>query len=86
MDLLWTCEFCQTENDITLSPQELPTSETLDYMLEPPKAASTLAAETNIIFGIGIFASNGAWLTSMERYQWLYVPDAGSDRQAELQG
>lgn len=30
---LWKCEFCDTENEVNLEAEEIPTSDTMDYML-----------------------------------------------------
>lgn len=49
----WTCEFCNHENEIVaLDSEEIPKSDTCDYVLEPATSAST--AENVIIFCIDI--------------------------------
>jgi hypothetical protein len=30
---IWTCEFCGHSNEVSLEPEEIPTTETIDYIL-----------------------------------------------------
>ena len=40
-DLLWMCEFCGTRNVVSLDIEEVPASESVDYVLEAAPAADT---------------------------------------------
>lgn len=47
---VWKCEFCGVENAVDLDDEELPTSETVDYILKPAPAVVSSDAESNVIF------------------------------------
>eukprot|EP01132_Coremiostelium_polycephalum_P003644 gene3644-4538_t len=36
----WICEFCNTENEVQLVPEEIPSSNVIDYILEPAPITS----------------------------------------------
>ncbi len=53
----WICEFCGQINAMDLSPEEMPKSSTVDYLVTPPKLESK--EDSNIIFCIDISGSMG---------------------------
>jgi len=44
---LWQCEFCNTKNNVMIDKEEIPTVDTIDYMLDPPKLSET--SDQNIV-------------------------------------
>jgi len=54
---IWQCEFCDHVNIIHLEKEEIPTKDTCDYMLEPPKEKTKLTTSTTIVFCIDISGS-----------------------------
>jgi hypothetical protein len=47
---VWACDFCGVENVVDLEDEELPTADTVDYILKPAPRVVTSAAESNVIF------------------------------------
>eukprot|EP00296_Roombia_truncata_P000036 JP435694.1.p1 GENE.JP435694.1~~JP435694.1.p1 ORF type:complete len:634 (-),score=149.18 JP435694.1:71-1906(-) len=46
----WTCEFCSTANKVYIEPEEMPQSQTVDYILESALGAATENSTGNVIF------------------------------------
>eukprot|EP01129_Flabellula_baltica_P011097 TRINITY_DN4786_c0_g1_i2.p1 TRINITY_DN4786_c0_g1~~TRINITY_DN4786_c0_g1_i2.p1 ORF type:complete len:618 (+),score=146.75 TRINITY_DN4786_c0_g1_i2:353-2206(+) len=46
---LWVCEFCGRENDLFLEEEEIPTEDTIDFMLEPPTVVSQEVQDESIV-------------------------------------
>lgn len=59
-DLLWKCEFCNTRNIVSLDEEELPTTGTLDYVLEAAPASAAVEASADdsiVVFAIDVSGS-----------------------------
>lgn len=54
---IWTCEFCNTENEVFLVPEEIPVQECVDYIIKPAPAVVAQSDETRIIFVVDISGS-----------------------------
>jgi len=54
---IWKCEFCDQINLVDLEQEEIPSSDTIDYVLEPPKQVDEDDDSSNIIFCIDISGS-----------------------------
>lgn len=52
---VWACEFCNFHNVVALDEEEMPKVDSIDYMIEPPPAGSSV--EQNIVFCIDISGS-----------------------------
>ena len=39
---VWTCEFCNTENEVNLEPEEIPTTQQMNYVLEAAPAQQVI--------------------------------------------
>jgi len=56
----WKCNFCSTINTIQVTPEELPKTDIVDYVLQaPPPSAAGSAENTSLIFCIDISGSMG---------------------------
>eukprot|EP00038_Savillea_parva_P007332 m.169362 g.169362 ORF g.169362 m.169362 type:complete len:769 (+) comp13092_c0_seq1:110-2416(+) len=47
---VWTCEFCGTDNPVDLDDEELPTANTIDYILKPAPCVTASDSESNVVF------------------------------------
>lgn len=54
---LWKCEFCEYENQIDLAPEEMPTADAIDYLLEAAPETGNQEDESGVIFCIDISGS-----------------------------
>jgi len=56
---IWNCEYCETENSISIDPEEIPTAESMDYILGS-SSENIVSNDSNIIiFCIDISGSMG---------------------------
>jgi hypothetical protein len=53
----WVCEFCGHQNVLDLEPEELPTSATMDYLVQPAPARDMEHGSELIVFAIDISGS-----------------------------
>lgn len=64
-DQTWTCEFCNQINEVVLEPEEIPTKDTVNYIIEAEKPEENVEeekekqndSETPLIFCIDISGS-----------------------------
>jgi RNase P subunit RPR2 len=58
---IWTCEFCYTKQEVNFEPEELPKSNTINYMLEAAAQVHEQKVigkqETSVVFCIDISGS-----------------------------
>lgn len=58
---VWTCEFCNTKNDVMLEPEEIPKSKEVNYIMEAAAQVMdkklAVARENTIVFAIDISGS-----------------------------
>jgi len=54
---VWQCEFCDNKNIIRLEDEEIPKSDTCDYMIEPPAQVSVSQSTGTVIFCVDISGS-----------------------------
>lgn len=50
---VWRCEFCDEINIVELDEEEIPVSETVDYLLEAPSTPDDDGDNSNVVFCIG---------------------------------
>ena len=55
---IWKCEFCAQENQINIDPEEVPKSDTVDYVLSVPAERTTNADDDLTVFCIDISGSS----------------------------
>jgi len=58
----WTCEFCGSKNEVNMEPEEIPKSETVNYILEAAaqvhdKKAGGLKQDITVVFCVDISGS-----------------------------
>eukprot|EP01102_Stenamoeba_stenopodia_P018668 TRINITY_DN6891_c0_g1_i2.p1 TRINITY_DN6891_c0_g1~~TRINITY_DN6891_c0_g1_i2.p1 ORF type:complete len:715 (+),score=225.83 TRINITY_DN6891_c0_g1_i2:79-2223(+) len=55
---VWKCEFCDEINkDINLAPEEMPSAESMDYLIEPAPETANSVDESAVIFCLDISGS-----------------------------
>ena len=57
---IWTCEFCEVPNEVSVEPEEFPQAETMDYMImsrSEAVAEHSEAADVAVVFCIDISGS-----------------------------
>eukprot|EP00457_Paulinella_chromatophora_P001328 gb/GEZN01001330.1/.p1 GENE.gb/GEZN01001330.1/~~gb/GEZN01001330.1/.p1 ORF type:complete len:829 (+),score=178.97 gb/GEZN01001330.1/:185-2671(+) len=89
---VWVCEFCSTANAVDLAPEERPSADSVDYILEPPeqKGASS-QDESKVIF---VIDTSGSMCVTQEvegsiklkgveqrRHEFEELLEDGDDRQ-----
>ena len=56
-DQIWNCEFCNTQNIVNLEQPEIPTEDTVNYILEPAKVKEGGEGNQSVIFCVDISGS-----------------------------
>ena len=54
---VWTCEYCNQDNMVSLEGPEIPTQEAVNYILEPAKVVESEQGKQSVIFCLDVSGS-----------------------------
>lgn len=65
-DFIWPCEFCGHPNVVTLDKEEIPTTDRVDYIIEPAPTVSSHSVDEDSSFLVFVIDVSGSMCVTTE--------------------